>query len=536
MNSNSITKRLTVIEARLAHIENYLNISSQPAPMSESVKQVADKSTPKPMSGNWLGIVASVCFILAAAFIIKLSIVSGWLTHEKQLGLATLLGLALFTAGILISSADKIYASFLPAAGATILYLTCFAAYQYYQLIYFQTLITITSIISGLSIWFYIRFKHDIYAIIASIGAYSAPLVTSVHGNVIFSLYYFVICSLTFATLSIWVQSRTLTLISAYLAISITAWIGLTLDQDGLIAITLALIFFIFSVGTYFHTQLTHQELTEKESWSLFPILFIFYSMEYYFMSRLEPALASWVSLASAALLTALYLSAKKWKPHKKFNSYIVILTFVTVVIFHSLYLELLPAFIKPWLFVLIVLSYGFVRTKIKLRTSPSVYVPLLALAAILGIEYLNMISHLMKSFTPFWALVSWASFVSIWFAFFRHRQELAQKDEYGYILLAAAHLLCIMGLYQLTVPYSSLAVSSSWLFYALLVLGLSFIKNDILVAKSVLIVLSFAAGKALLYDAASTPSIIRTLCLIVTGIILYTSGFAIRKMTQWDK
>ncbi|CEG56922.1 DUF2339 domain-containing protein [Legionella fallonii] len=535
MNSTPITKRLAAIEARLSFIENYLNIPPQPTATSEPFKQIANKPAPKPMSGNWLGIVASVCFILAAAFIIKLSIVSGWLTHEKQLGLATLLGLALFTAGILISSADKVYASFLPAAGATILYLTCFAAYQYYLLIYFQTLIAITSIISGLSIWFYIRFKHDIYAIIASIGAYSAPLVTSIHGNVIFSLYYFIICSFTFATLSIWVQSRTLTLISAYLAISITAWIGLTLDQDGLIAITLALIFLIFSIGTYFHTQLTHQELTEKESWSLFPILFIFYSMEYYFISRLEPTLASWVSLASAALLTALYLSAKKWKPNKKFNSYIVVLTFATVVFFHSIYLELLPAPIKPWLFVIIVLSYGFIRTKIKLRANSTLIVPLIALAAILGIEYLNMMSHLMRGFTPFWSIVSWASFLSIWFAFFRHRHELAKKDEYGYILLATAHLLCIMSLYQLTAPYGSLAVSSSWLLYALLVLGISFIRNDILMAKSVLIVLSFAAGKALIYDASSTPSIIRTLCLIVTGSILYTSGFAIRKMTQWN-
>ena len=487
------------------------------------------------MSGNWLGIVASVCFILAAGFIVKLSIVSGWLTHEKQLGLATLLGLALFTAGILISSADKVYASFLPAAGATILYITCFAAYQYYLLISFQTVIAITSIVSGLSIWFYIRFKHDIYAIIAAVGAYIAPVVSNVDGNIIFSLYYFIICSLTFATLSIWVQSRTLTVIAAYLAISITAWVGLNLDQDGLIAIALALNFLIFSIGSYFHTHLTQQELTEKESWSLFPVLLIFYAMEYYFIGRIEPALAPWVSLLVAGILVGLYFSAKRWLPNRQFNSHIMILTFVTVVFFHSVYLELLPSVIKPWLFVIIVLGYGLNHTRIYLKKANApLIVPIVALSAILGIEYLNIISHLILHFSLYWAIVSWASFASIWFAFLKHRQELALKDEYSYALLAAAHLLCIMGLYQITINYGSLAVSSSWLLYALIVLGVSFVRNDIIMAKSVLIVLSFAAGKALIYDASSTHAIIRILCLILTGIVLYTSGLVIRKMTQW--
>ncbi|BCA95672.1 hypothetical protein TUM19329_20330 [Legionella antarctica] len=533
MNSTYTEKSLAAIEARLSQIENSLNLSHPSQPLS--VNKNMNKPVPKPMSGNWLGIVASVCFILAAGFIIKLSIASGWLTHEKQLGLATLFGLALFTAGILISSADKVYASFLPAAGATILYITCFAAYQYYLLISFQTVIAITSMVSGLSIWFYIRFKHDIYAIIAAIGAYIAPVISNVDGNVIFSLYYFIICSLTFATLSIWVQSRTLTVVAAYLAISITAWVGLKLDQDGLIAIALVLNFLIFSIGSYFHTHLTHQELTEKESWSFFPVLLIFYAMEYYFIARIEPALAPWVSLAVAGTLIGLYLSAKRWLPNRQFNSHIMILTFVTVVFFHSVYLELLPAVIKPWLFVLIVLGYGLSHSTGYLKkANAQLIVPIVALSAIIGIEYLNILSHLISHFTLQWTLVSWASFASIWFAFLKHRRELAQKDEYSYALLAAAHLLCIMGLYQITINYGSLAVSSSWLFYALIVLVISFIRNDVIMAKSVLIVLSFAAGKALIYDASSTPTIIRTLCLILTGIVLYTSGLVIRKMTQW--
>lgn len=102
-------KSLAAIEARLSQIENSLNLSHPSQPLS--VNKNMNKPVPKPMSGNWLGIVASVCFILAAGFIIKLSIASGWLTHEKQLGLATLFGLALLQQ----ASWSQVQIKFMPA-------------------------------------------------------------------------------------------------------------------------------------------------------------------------------------------------------------------------------------------------------------------------------------------------------------------------------------------------------------------------------------------------------------------------------------
>lgn len=538
MKSVDVEKSLQTLEARVSIIERINGIalpqSSKQSQLIEN-KKYRVKPSPKPMSGNWLGFVASVCFILAACFIVKLSIETGWLTHEKQLGVATLLGMALFTAGIVISNSDRIYACFLPAAGATILYLTCFAAYQYYLLISFQTVIAISTIVSGVSVWFYLRFKHDIYAIVATIGAYIAPIVAGVENNAIFSLYYFTICSLNFATLAIWVESRTLTMISAYLAISITAAIGLKLNQDILIATVLALNFLIYSVGTLFHTQLTQKHLTEKESWSLFPVLLIFYAMEYYYISRMDQTLASWVSLASAALLIGLYHSAKRWFPDRHFNSRNVVLTFVTLVCFHSIYLGLLPLSLRPWLFPLIVFTCTLFQDKIKpiQKNIPSL-IPCVALAAILGIEYLSMLGHLLNGQEFSWSVVACISYASIWYPLIKNRKELVQREEYYYVLLAAAHLLAIMSLYQLTNQYSTLAVSSSWLAYVLVILWVSTIRKDVHIAKSVLIVLFFAAGKALLYDAASTPSILRTLSLILTGIVLYASGLMIRKKTNW--
>ncbi|CAM2901213.1 DUF2339 domain-containing protein [Legionella worsleiensis] len=531
MQSTSLETKFAELQSRIALLESKLKITHA---SGEKTRKQKTEETENPMSGNLLGVVSSVCFILAAGFIFKLSIDSGWLTHEKQLGLASLLGLALFAAGILISNTDRLYASFLPAAGSTILYLTCFAAFEFYFLISFQTVIALTCIITAISLWFYIQFKHDIYAVIAAIGAYSAPFVTHIDANTFFSLYYFMICSLTFATLSIWVQSRTLTVISSYLAMSITAFIGLNLHLNAIIAGALALNFLIFSIATYFYTRLNHNALTVKESWSLFPVLLIFYAMEYYYLSRINPAIASLVSIAAAAFLVGLNLSARKGSPDKVISSSGLVLTFATLVFFHSIYLELLPADLKPWLFVIILMSCSLLHNTLFLNAMNTIkIIPIIAFSSILGIEYLNMLSHLAMQFSLSWAAVAWASFLSLWFVIIKHNKTLNKNKNYIYSILAAAHLLCIMGLYQITYPYGTLAISSCWLIYALIVLSYSSIKKDLIMAKSALIILSFAAGKALLYDAASTPNIYRTLSLILTGIVLYTSGLVIRRLSR---
>lgn len=90
--------------------------------------------------------------------------------------------------------------------------------------------------------------------------------------------------------------------------------------------------------------------------------------------------------------------------------------------------------------------------------------------------------------------------------------------------------------LYQLTEDVSSLAVSASWLFYAVAVMGFAFIRKDELMAKSALLVLAFAAGKALLYDAASAPTTIRIFCLLLTGAVLYGCGFFMRRIAHWKR
>ncbi|HAZ14636.1 MAG: hypothetical protein A2X86_06110 [Bdellovibrionales bacterium GWA2_49_15] len=543
--------RLTSIEQRLTMLELYIRKShASPAeePRHEIPKHAQIQPPPLPelsisirpplqevKSGNWLGVIAVICFVLAAAFIIKLSIESGWLTPQRQIGLAILFGFGLIGAGFALMNSDREYASLLPGAGIIVLYITFFSTHRLYSLISFETALASSAAVSGLSVWLYTRIKHDVYPITAAVGAYIAPVVLGLSVINTFAMYYFILCSLGFAVISIWVQSRILTMISAYLAILISAFIGLDLKQDDLVSFMLFLHFLIFATGTFFYTKKFKRPLTENESWSLFPVLLVFYAMEYYYLNRIQPSWAPWISLGFAGILLGLYLSAKKLFPDRNLASQSLILAFVTVVCFHSLYLELIPKDYHPWLFALVVSGGAFLPIRLwEKKNNDALVIPTLALFAILAIELYSMIIHLISGSETSWLIVSMVSLASLWVVLIFQGTQLKVQKIHDYILLGPAHVLAILAFYRLTTDYGSLAVSASWLIYAICVIAFAFARKDVVMAKSAIFVLGLAAGKALLYDASSAPTVVRILCLLLTGAVLYGAGFLIRKISSW--
>ncbi|PIU20438.1 MAG: DUF2339 domain-containing protein, partial [Elusimicrobia bacterium CG08_land_8_20_14_0_20_59_10] len=284
----------------------------------------------------------------AAGFIIKLSLDSGWLTPERQVGLAAMLGFALIVAGLALQGADREYAGFLPAAGIIVLYACAFSAHRIYSLIPFESAVSLVCLVSGLCIWLYTRIREDLYPVTAAVGSYLGPVILGLNSASVFSVYYYLLCSIAFSVISIWVRSRILTLVAAYLAIMMTAFTGLALHADKLIVAMLALNFLVISGGTYLYTCQHAAPLTESESAGFLPVLLFFYAMEYYFVERIAPGLAPWLSLGFAGLLLALYLGAKKRFPEGKMGSESMILAFISVVCFHSFYMELLPAGARP--------------------------------------------------------------------------------------------------------------------------------------------------------------------------------------------
>jgi uncharacterized membrane protein len=209
-----LEKTVALLDERLSRIEAVLNIRppapeqalSQPPAPSAPPRQIAphepDAARSYALPGNWLGIIAVICFVLAAAFIVKLSIESGWLTPVRQIGLAAVLGVGLAGAGLALLRSDRAYAALLPGSGVVILYLTAFAAHRYYPLISFESALVAVGSVSALCVWLYVQIRHDFYAFVAALGAYLAPVVLGLHAAAEFSIYYFLLCSVTFAAIS----------------------------------------------------------------------------------------------------------------------------------------------------------------------------------------------------------------------------------------------------------------------------------------------------------------------------------------------
>lgn len=392
----------------------------------------------------------------------------------------------------------------------------------------------LTRLISIFCIWLYLKFRHDIYPVVAIMGSYLSPIILDLNYSSFFTIYYFICCALAFATISIWTRSRLISIVAAYVAILTTFVVGIELSKNIMLANALAVHFIIFSISSYLYSLCNKQQLSENESWAFFPVLTLFYGLEYYLINSTYPNLAPYLSLLFAAVVIGLYLLTKTLFPQDEMKSQGMIYSFASLVFFHSFYLEIIPLSIKPWLFVLIVLAFAFLP-KLELRQKKVFYIPaaMLGLIAVLEYGYI-MLQLFFNTYQPSTMFAALAGFAALCFALSRHYYDTYKKEEYGTLFLASAHFLAIMSLYRLADPLGSLAVTSFWLLYAILVLAVAYWLKDKLMAHSALLVLGLSAGKVLLYDAAMTPTAVRILCLLFTGVVLYGAGLLMKKITIW--
>lgn len=535
-----LAARLAAIESRLDRLEGN---RPKPPPVPPVVKAVPPKLAPPPdwkdkmtepiqiAPGTWLGLIGIVCLVLAAGFLIKLSIDSGWLTPVRQIGLAFLFGVALIGIGLKLLERDRAYASFLPGGGIIVIYASVFAAHRLYGLIPFEAALALTTAVSAFCVWLYGEIEHDFYPLVAAVGSYGGPVALGLGAQAnVFTLYYYVLCSFGFAAISVFVRSRALTVIASYLAILMSAFVSFGPEYDRLLAVLLPIHFAVFAVGTFVYTKHSGKSLTEREAWTFFPGLLLFYSIEYSRVHALVPAAAPWISLGFAALLFALYFLAQK-DADQPLESRPLILAFGTVVAFHAVYLQLIPDDARAWLLVPILLGIAFAPREG--RWSNDYTIPAFAVAAIVVIEFFALIAHLYEGFDAYWLVLGAAVFASLWAALLKP-VRIGRKNEVGNAFLGAAHVIALLELYRLTIDYGSLAVSTGWLLYGLGVIAFAFPRRDATMAKSALLVLGFAAGKALLVDASSAPTVVRILCLLVTGAALYGAGLLLRRIESW--
>lgn len=548
-------KRLRNLEIKVAHIENWLQANGRqfttsdaslsphsskiapqaPAPAPTGPTSILqEKISSNPM--NILGVVGIICFIMAAAFIVKLAIESGWLTPARQMGLSALFGIALIGAGLPVLRLDRLYASLLPAAGIIVLYLTAFGTHNYHKLVGFEVAICLTTAVSIMTIFIYNQVKQEAFPILACAGSYLSPIVFSLNiGFSEFTFHYLLLCSVVFSGLSIHFQTRSLTLVSSYLAIGTTALVGLVQKNDPLTATALAIQFLILAVAVVLYTRENRKPLTLQESQHFFPLLIFFYAVEYYFLSRIIGDAAPWVSLGFALFLVVLYISARKMAKDTKLESGPVVLSFASLVFFHSFYLQILSDDFKPILMNVLILTAALLPQRLNLNKKPekNFLLPLVLAGIVVVVEYFRIVGALVTGPDLRAQLFSIITLLSILLLYFSNR-TIRSNEQYGSMVLIVAHAMAIVSLYRLSYDYGSLAVSLSWVIYAALTISMGFMKKDPILVKSSLVALIFAAAKALLYDVSQAATLVRIFCLLLTGAALYGCGLLLKKIADW--
>ncbi len=529
----NLEQRIETLENRIALLERKAGV----APKPENAPPPKPLAPPAPAaeksSGQLLGIIGVICFVFAAVYIVKLAIDSGWLTPARQIACAGALGLTLIGCGFLFKDRDREYFSYLPAAGIVILFLTVFGATNYYHLIPAQVAAIASVIISAICLFLYQEFKFGIYQVIASVGAYVMPFFMAGDSNLLFTNINFVIVSVTFTVMAIGMDLRPVSLLSAYLAIAVSSLIGNDTDLAGKAAFV-ALHFVIFAAGAVIHSVKHKKPLTKAEAMGFFPLILFFYGIEYSLFDRLYPNWAPLFSLLVSFSLLGLYFTGKKsFKAEKFLASGNMIFTAVLIMLVHSIYFVTLPEDFRPLVFLLMAAGFFTFRNRVPAEWNLFHFSLKLLTFALFAWNYLFIVMSQFKPDNKFLianGFIYTAALIGV-SLFATAKNEKTLRADY---LLILAHAISIVSFYNLVKDGGSIYVSIAWAVYAMAILGYGYIRKDGLFTKSSLVVLLISAGKVLLYDTSDSSMGVRVICLLVTGALLYFSGFIFRRADGW--
>ena len=291
--------------------EENADIDSSKSKESDLDDPWPDEETSKSSSTvtNILGWGGAIALILAASYLVRLAIDSGWLTPERQIFASFMLGLSLIGSGFYLKKSNPSYAGLLPAAGIVILFISTYGAHLYYSLIGVYLAAISVSLTCLIALWLCKEFKSSMYALLSVIGSYSAPFLLKNLGAEITDIaIYYTFWSILFCVFSNWLGTRKVYLFALYLSL-----IGFDITrgqldsnpwQVGLIFQTCQFIIFLFC--TAFFSIKQKEPMDRNTALAHAPALLIFYFLQFSLLNVNLETYAPWISLISAVSYTHL--------------------------------------------------------------------------------------------------------------------------------------------------------------------------------------------------------------------------------------
>lgn len=560
MNINN-EDRIIALEHRLNNIENELISIKGSLSSHQSSKLLQPKSEPfsppttepetatisriqtpveKTDNSKFFGFIASICFILATTYFIKYAIDTGWLTPLRQVGGAFLFGFTLILISLALQQKDNKYSSILAGTGIVISYMAAFAGHMYYLLYDFPIAIILANLISIGCLYLYLNFKQDYYAITAIVGTYLVPLLLS---NSDFNLHeitlYFILWGLAYSVIAIALKNRLFIGITSYLGLLIYFVLAankiyqLTPSNISLIIIFQAVQFIVFFIATIFYSLKIDNPLSNKEAWSLFPALLLFYSTEYYLLDNVNPTLAPWIALLFGLLTTVGYFIAKNLLPNKVFNSLPILATYLAFITLHAGYFNLVPSPLSPWFAIAILLIVVASKDYIK---NPQAYWP-----AYLILSWIYM-AEIFTSIFPKDIYISTIiinfTFSVLLFLLAKEGDKLKESNLKFIYLFAILELLYgerHLSIYFIGGTASYLVESIMWGITALAFLYYAKRISSKNLGKTSMTLFSIVAYKVLFIDLSNSDQGAKIISLVILGSLFYYAGYIYKNLQETD-
>jgi hypothetical protein len=287
-----------------------------------------------------------------------------------------------------------------------------------------------------------------------------------------------------------------------------------------------ALQFAVF-VGTAIVFSIRHaRPMTQPEGISHLPLLLLFYGLQYHLLHQHMPSVAPWLAIASATLLLAAYWVARRVLNASLETGAFIVGAYCALVLFHAVYLELLPDRWAPWV-VLLALPFGALNA---LRGSSSFNLMLPFNVLFGGLFVINFVRVVVGDDTlagnsP---LLAFLYTLELYAAYFVGRR-IPALDQWIAMTLYAAHL----GLMSVALQTfdNVLLVSLVWGALALAAVTLAFRTNDQVLGKSSLLVFAASLIKVILFDLSGAVPLVRIGSLVVVGISLYAGGMLYKRV-----
>lgn len=549
----NLDDRLSRLEKRLAEIETRLGIESReteapkqapsetttpvPTPLprhQETAQRPAVQPRPpvrRPGATTILGWSGVAALVLAAAYLIRLAIDSGFLTPVRQVGIALMAGVVMIAVGIFTRPWERRYMGLLPAGGIAILFLTAYGAHHYHGLIGAGAASVGVMVVAAIALGLREITESEFYTFFAVIAAYTIPLLLPGLRPWAPDLYiHFIAWGLIFSWFAIRVRNRNVYLLAAYLAFIVfdAVWTERRFPWWEQEAIFLVVQFLIFASATVIYSVRHRSPLDTTGAFTHLPALLIFYFLEYTVLHRHVPEWAPWAALASAGVLAAIYGLARSFIKEELRAGRTLVLIYAAVALFHAGYVDLLPDEWRPWVVLVSVLIAAAVVWK-RPKTA-AIYWPL-GIAILAGFLHneLRVLSGVVLDSVHAWQVLILLYAVLPYVAYALRRRNPASVSIDAGLLLALGHANTMTAAIHLF--DSRLIVSSVWGILAVTCLVTAISIGDQRLGRSALLIYAASGLKVLLFDLSGASPLVRIGCLVVLGITLYAGGLLYKRI-----